>query len=78
MKDKLRTYITAELIKDPTYPLTDDEVIMGTLIDSFSLVQVAMFIEDTFGAHFDDSELTVENMGTLNKMVANIQAKLQS
>ncbi len=78
MKDKLRTYITTELIKDPTYPLTDDEVIMGTLIDSFSLVQVALFIEDTFGAHFDDSELTVENMGTLNKMVANIQAKLQS
>lgn len=60
----------------PKYKLGDDEpIITGGLIDSFSLVQVGLFIEEKFGVHFDDSELTVANMNTLNQMIDNIQAK---
>jgi acyl carrier protein len=65
------------MIKDPGYPLADDEpLITGGLVDSFSLVELALFIEEQFGAKFADPELTAENMDTLNQIVANIEAKL--
>ncbi|NWF68812.1 MAG: acyl carrier protein [Chloroflexi bacterium] len=77
MKEQLREYIKKHMIKDARYPLKDDEsLIKGGLVDSFSLVELALFIEEQFGAHFDDPELTKDNMDTLNLIVANIEAKL--
>ncbi len=77
MREQLRDFIVASMIKDPGYPLADDEpLITGGLVDSFSLVELALFIEETFGVPFADSELTAENMDTLNKIVGNIEAKL--
>ncbi len=76
MKEPLRAYITSELIRDPSYPLQDDEaLITGGLVDSFSLVQVALFIEENFGVRLEDSELTADNMDTLNAIVAFVESK---
>ncbi|MBN1964192.1 MAG: acyl carrier protein [Anaerolineae bacterium] len=76
MKDLLRQFILTELIRDASYPLLDDESLFADgLIDSFSLVQVGIFVEEQFGVHLDDVELTVENMDTIDKMVAYIQNK---
>lgn len=77
MKEQLATYITTELMRNPGYPLRDDEpLITGGLVDSFSLVELAMFIEEQFGVHFEDIELTADNMNTINQITGNIQAKL--
>ncbi len=74
MKAQLKTYILTELVNDPDYDLQDDEpLITGGFIDSFSLVQVQMFINDTFGVWIDDTEMTVENMDTLGQMVDRIE-----
>ncbi|HVN54399.1 MAG TPA: acyl carrier protein [Anaerolineaceae bacterium] len=73
IKPRLREYLLTQLIRRPDYPLKDDEpmISMG-LIDSFSLAQVAVFVEDTFGVYLPDTDLTVDNMDTLNQMVAEI------
>lgn len=77
MKEQLAAFIKSELMRNTNYPLKDDEpLITGGLVDSFSLVELALFIEETFGVHFDDVELTAANMNTLNQITANIQAKL--
>ena len=73
IKTKLRDYICRELIRDPHYPLGDDErLITGGLMDSFSLAQLGVFIETAFGVYIPDTDLTVENMETLNRMVKRI------
>jgi len=77
MREQISAFIKRNMIHDPKYPLKDDEgLITGGLVDSFSLVELALFLEDTFGAHFDDSELTVANMNTLDQIVRNVEAKL--
>ncbi len=49
VKDKLRTFILNELLNNPDYPLKDDEgLITGGLMDSFSLAQIGVFVEDAF------------------------------
>ena len=72
--DRLRTFIRTELIRNDTIRIADDEpLITGGLIDSFSLAYVGVFIEVTFGVFIPDTELTVENMDTIDLMVARIE-----
>ena len=55
--------------KRSTYPLAEDEpLISGGIITSFFMVQLALFIEEEFGVHISDAELTVEHLDTLRQM----------
>ena len=73
IRDQLRAFICTELMKRPSYPLLDDEPLMsGGLIDSFSLPYLAVFIELQCGVYVPDVELTVENMDTLDLIVARV------
>ncbi len=77
VKDKLRAFVLAELIRNPGYPLRDDEpLITGGLIDSFSLAHFGVFVEDTFNLYIPDTDLTVENLDTLNQMVDRVMQGL--
>jgi acyl carrier protein len=76
MREQIRAFITTNMIRDPNYPLQDDEpLITGGLIDSFSLVELALFVEQNFGIHLDDFELTADNMDTLDSIIAFVEAK---
>lgn len=77
VKDKLRAFVLAELIRNPSYPLQDDEpLITGGLIDSFSLAHFGVFVEDTFNLYIPDTDLTVENLDTLDQMVDRVMQGL--
>ncbi len=73
IREKLRTFITRDLIRDPDYALTDAEgIITGGLMDSFALAEFAVYVEKEFGVYIPDADLTVAKMDTLNQMVARI------
>ena len=66
IRNKLKTFICTELLRDPSYPLEDDEPLMtGGLIDSFCVAYLSVFIEMEFLVYIPDVDLTVENMDTL-------------
>jgi acyl carrier protein len=70
---RLKDYICTELLRRPSYRLGDDEpLITGGLIDSFCVAHLGVFIETTFGVYIPDVELTVENMDTLERIVARV------
>lgn len=73
IREKLRAFITRDLIRDADYPLTDTEgIITGGLMDSFALAEFAVYVEKEFGVYIPDSDLTVAKMDTLNQMVARV------
>jgi acyl carrier protein len=75
---QLRDFIRRELLKQPNYPMRDDEpLITGGVLSSFYLVQVALFIENTFGVYLEDAELTAETMDTLRQMTDRIMGAPQ-
>jgi len=45
------------------------------LIDSFSLVDLALLVEDEFGVVVDDTELNPDSFDTLEQLVTLIQSK---
>lgn len=78
IKQKLNSYIKAEIIKNPEYSLRDDEpLISGGLIDSFSIAHIAVFIETEFGVRIPDTDLTIDTMDSIDRMYARILAELR-
>lgn len=73
VREKLRKFITAELIRDPGYQLEDGEgIITEGLIDSFALAELGVYVEDEFGLYIPDPDLTVDKMNTLDQMVTRV------
>ena len=73
---ELRTYIAGQILKQPGREIAADEaLISGGLIDSFSLVDLAMFVEQTWGVRIDDTELNAESFDTLNELAGMVEAR---
>lgn len=73
---KLNEYITKDVLKRPDKTIGADEpLISGGLIDSFSLVDLALFAEQTWGARIDDTELNAQTFDTLNQLADLIAAR---
>jgi acyl carrier protein len=71
--DTLRTFIAADIVRDPSRHIGDDEPLLSSgLIDSFSLVDLSVFLERAFGARVPDHELTADRMNTINQILARI------
>ncbi len=76
--EKLNTYITGQILKRPDKTLNPNEpLISGGLIDSFSLVDLAMFVEQTWGAKLADTELNAQTFDTLNQLADLIESRLK-
>jgi acyl carrier protein len=75
--EKLNTYITAEVLKQPNRNLDLDEPLLSNgLVDSFHLVDLSIFIEDNFGVRIDDTELNASTFDNINQLVRLIQSRM--
>jgi len=69
--------IVEEIIKEPARIIKADEPIISSgLIDSFSLVDLALIVEDLYGVHIDDAELSADTFDTLNQLADLILKRL--
>lgn len=72
----LSQYIAREVLKQPNRQLDPQEALISSgLIDSFHLVDLALFVEDTFGVRIDDTELNADIFNTLTQLADLIQAR---
>ena len=72
----LEKYIAAQVLKQPNRKIAPDEpLITSGLIDSFSLMDLALFVEDTFGVRIEDTELNANTFDNLNPLAGLITAR---
>ncbi len=77
MVEEITGYICRELLKDPTRRIREDEPLISSgLIDSFGLVDLALFVEDTFGVRIEDVELTSSVFDTTAELAQLISQRL--
>ena len=73
---KLAEFISTQILKQPDRSIAPDEpLISGGLIDSFSLVDLALFVEETFSVRIDDTELNADTFDTLTQLAELIQSR---
>jgi len=72
----LATFIAEKILKQPGKAIAADEALISSgLIDSFSLMDLALFIEDTFGVRIEDTELNAETFDNLEQLAALISSR---
>ncbi len=72
----LAKHIAATILKQPNRVVKEEEPIISSgLIDSFNLVDLALFIEDKFGVRIDDSELNAQTFDSVAQLAELIRQR---
>lgn len=72
----LGTFIAAKILKQPNRLISENEPLISSgLIDSFSLMDLALFVEDTFGVRIEDTELNADTFDSLAQLTAIIESR---
>jgi acyl carrier protein len=72
----LSTYISSKILKQPSRNIdVNESLISSGLIDSFSLMDLAIFVEDTFGVRIEDTELNSQTFDTLSQLSVLIHSR---
>ena len=79
MSDTLTTladYIKRDILKQPNRTLAPDtKLISSGLVDSFSLVDLALFVQETFDVTIDDTELNAQTFDTLGQLTELVDSR---
>jgi acyl carrier protein len=69
-------FIAEKILKQPNKEIKSDEALISSgLIDSFSLMDLALFVEDTFGVKIEDTELNADTFDSLNQLATLIESR---
>jgi acyl carrier protein len=72
----LEKYLAGQVLKQPNRRITNEEALISSgLIDSFSLMDLALFVEDNFGVRIEDTELNADTFDNLAQLTALIESR---
>lgn len=73
---KLSQFISGTILKQPNRVVNPTEPLISSgLIDSFSLMDVALFVEDTFNVRIEDTELNANTFDNLTQLASLIESR---
>jgi len=73
---EIEKYIAAQILKQQNRRIAVDEPLISSgLIDSFSLMDLALFVEDTFGVRIEDTELNANTFDNLAQLTSLIESR---
>ncbi|HUE99532.1 MAG TPA: acyl carrier protein [Anaerolineales bacterium] len=72
----IEKFIAAQILKQSNRKISADEPLISSgLIDSFSLMDLALFVEDTFGVRIEDTELNANTFDNLLQLASLIESR---
>lgn len=76
MRQALADFIAQKVLKQPNRIIQPDAPLISSgWIDSLSFVDLAVFVEQTFGVHLKNSELNAATFDTLDQLADLIARK---
>ncbi len=73
---QLSTFIKTTILKQPNRVIEPSEPLISSgLIDSFSLMDLALFVEDTFAVRIEDTELNAGTFDNLTQLESLIESR---
>ena len=73
----LSSFIASQILKQPKRVILQDEpLISNGLVDSFSLVDLSLFIEKIYKVYIDNTELNRETFDTLAQLADLVQSRM--
>lgn len=79
IEEQISHFICEEIIHQPERTLALAEPLLSSgLLDSFSLMDISLFVEDNFGVRIDDTELNVDTFDTLEELAVLIRNRMDT
>jgi len=77
IKKTIRQYILENLLftEDESALQDGDSFLAGGILDSTGVLEIILFIEETFGIKVNDDEMLPANLDSVDKLVAFIRHK---
>lgn len=76
MIEQLSNFLAEKILKQPDRRISAEEPLISSgLIDSFSLMDVALFVEDNFGVRIEDTELNADTFDNLTQLASLIESR---
>jgi len=75
IRDRIRGYITDNLLPLGSVGLEDDEDLLSRL-DSLQILRMLIELESIYQFKVDNSELSAENLGSINSLSSFVARKL--
>ncbi|MCA1900341.1 MAG: acyl carrier protein [Chloroflexi bacterium] len=73
---RLSNFIAAKILKQPNRVISATEPLISSgLVDSFSLMDLSLFVEDTFGVRIEDTELNADTFDSLEQLAKLIMSR---
>ncbi len=78
VKAQIRRYVAENLLFSGNgFDIGDDTSFLDEgIVDSTGVVELVLFVEETFGIAVEDDEIVPDNFDTVNNLAAYIQRKL--
>ena len=78
IRQRLRQFLSENLIKEQTGKTVEDNdsFFEKNVIDSTGVLELVLFLEQTFGFVVEDEEIVPENLDSINRLAAFVQSKL--
>ena len=77
LKQTIRVYILENFLftNDESVLQDGDSFLAGGIIDSTGVLEIMLFIEETFDIKVNDDEMLPENLDSIDNLVAFVQRK---
>jgi len=78
VEKQVREYVATNfLFSDNGYSLSDDASFLEEgIVDSTGVLELVMFVEETFGVSVEDQEIVPENFDSVSQLAAYIRQKV--
>ena len=78
IKKKLVKFIKSNFIKKSGIVLDDEMLLVeNDIIDSTGVIELVLFLEETYKIKVEDSEIAPETIGSINRIVDFIETKIE-
>lgn len=76
-EERIASYIAENILFSKSgYPYqVDDSFLENGIVDSVNVLELVMFVEETFKVHVDDSEIVPENFDSVSRLAAYVRGK---
>jgi acyl carrier protein len=76
IKQQVRAFITSNFyVADPSSLADDASLLDQGIIDSTGVLEIIMFLEDTFGFKVADSEMVPENLDSIDNIASFVAGR---
>jgi acyl carrier protein len=77
IQQELSSFIAKEILNQPDRHIRPDEPLISSgLVDSFSLVDLSLHVQEVYNVQIDDTELTADTFDTVDQLAALVQSRL--